>query len=280
MYFAHHKGQHIRLAYADSLRGPWKIHEPGVLNAAETAFFRPQPDPDPSPSGVYTHVASPEIYADHAHQRIVMWFHGMWTEGKQWPAALPEARAWLRENGYAQYTQAAESADGLHFTALPAISRQSYLRVFEHRGQFYAIARLGQLLRASDPRAEFEPGPNPFRGGPYANRVRHVALLPRGDQLEVFFSAIGDAPEGILHTTIPLTGDWTQWKAASYEQVLAPEARYECPDLPVAPSQAGEIHGPARQLRDPALYQENGRINLFYTVCGEQGIGGAAITLK
>src|SRR5215475_8674671 len=30
MYFAHHKGTHIRLAYADSLSGPWKIYEPGV----------------------------------------------------------------------------------------------------------------------------------------------------------------------------------------------------------------------------------------------------------
>src|ERR1051325_11075203 len=32
MYFAHHKGTYIRLAYSDSLRGPWKIYEPGVLN--------------------------------------------------------------------------------------------------------------------------------------------------------------------------------------------------------------------------------------------------------
>jgi len=83
MYFAHHKGQFIRLAYADSLHGPWKIYEPGVLNVSETALFRPQPDPDPTPSGVYTHVASPEIYVDQNSKRMVMWFHGMWTEGKR-----------------------------------------------------------------------------------------------------------------------------------------------------------------------------------------------------
>src|SRR5882672_1166461 len=46
MYFAHHRGMYIRLAYADSLHGPWKIYEPGVLNVSETAFYRPQPDPD------------------------------------------------------------------------------------------------------------------------------------------------------------------------------------------------------------------------------------------
>jgi hypothetical protein len=45
MYFANHMGTFIRLAYADALTGPWKIYEPGVLQARDTAFFRPQPDP-------------------------------------------------------------------------------------------------------------------------------------------------------------------------------------------------------------------------------------------
>src|SRR3954449_2577217 len=30
-YFGHHKGQYIRLAYADAIGGPWKIYEPGVV---------------------------------------------------------------------------------------------------------------------------------------------------------------------------------------------------------------------------------------------------------
>lgn len=280
MYFAHHKGQFIRMAYADSLHGPWRVYEPGVLNVADTAFFRPQPDPDPSPSGAYTHLASPEILVDQGRKRIVMWAHGMWTEGRQWPAKLEEARTWLRTNGYAQYTQAAESADGLHFEALPPITRDSYMRVFAHGGEFYGIARLGRLLRAKDPRTAFEAGPNPFRDGPYAGRVRHVALLPDAGKLDVFFSAIGDAPEKILHTTISLAGDWTQWKAAGYEEVLTPQTAYECPDLPIAPSEVGEIYGPAKQLRDPALYVEDGKVFLFYTVCGEQGIGAAEVTLR
>jgi hypothetical protein len=278
MYFAHHKGQHIRLAYADSLHGPWKVYEPGVMDVSQTAFFRPQPDPEPSPYGVYTHVASPEIYVDQARKRIVMWVHGQWTDGKRWPEAVPEATAWIRQNGYAQYTQVAESTDGLHFTALPVISKQPYLRVFEYGGEFYGIARLGLLLRAKGPLEEFQTGPNPFRDGPYSNRVRHVALFPRGDKLEVFLSVIGDAPEKILHTTISLTGDWTQWKAGPYTEVLRPEAAYECREMPTAPSEVGEIYGPAKQLRDPALFVENGKAYLFYTVCGEQGIGLAEVT--
>ncbi len=31
LYFAHHKGKYIRLAYADDLKGPWKIYEPRTL---------------------------------------------------------------------------------------------------------------------------------------------------------------------------------------------------------------------------------------------------------
>src|SRR5262245_36697016 len=29
LYFAHHMGGFIRLAYADSIAGPWKIYDPG-----------------------------------------------------------------------------------------------------------------------------------------------------------------------------------------------------------------------------------------------------------
>jgi hypothetical protein len=279
MYFAHHKGQYIRLAYADSLHGPWKIYEPGVLNVSATAFFRPQPDPDVAPPGVYTHIASPEIYVDPGAKRIILWFHGLWTEGQRWPAPLPEARAWLKAHGYAQYTQAAISSDGIHFTPQPAITRDPYLRVFQHGGEFYGIARLGDLLHAKDPLSSFEVGPDPFRDGPYGgHRVRHVALLPRGNKLDVFLSVIGTAPESILHTTIALDGDWRQWKASTYDTVLRPEAAYECPQLPVTASEIGEIYGPARQLRDPALYTENGKVFLFYTICGEQGIAAAEIS--
>jgi hypothetical protein len=279
MYFAHHKGHYIRLAYADSLHGPWKIYEPGVAHVETTAFFRPEPDPENSPPGAYTHVASPEIYVDGSRKRIVMWFHGVWTEGKRWPEDPKEARKWMREQGYAQFTQSAESTDGIHFEAKPAITKQSYLRVFRHADEYYGLARLGQLLRSKDPLGSFETGPDPFRGTPYAGRVRHVAILPHADKLDVFFSAIGDAPEGILHTTISLKGDWSEWKASGFEPVLMPEAAYECPEMPIAPSEIGEIYGPARQLRDPALYEENGKIYLFYTVCGEQGVGAAELTI-
>ena len=40
LYFADHKGLYIRLAYADSITGPWQVYEPGSLQIGES-FFAP-----------------------------------------------------------------------------------------------------------------------------------------------------------------------------------------------------------------------------------------------
>ena len=284
MYFAHHRGAFIRLAYADSLHGPWKVYVPGVLNVSATALYRPQPDPPYEIYGVYTHVASPEVLVDDTNKRIIMWVHGQFSDGQRWPEDPTEAHAWLREHNYNQVTQVTVSRDGLQFTAQPAISPEPYLRVFQHGGEYFGLVRLGRLVHSSDPLKPFENGPSPFRDTPYNNKVRHVALLADGDTLHIFFSVIGAAPESILHTTMALEGDWKSWKVGGFDEVLKPEARYECPDWPVRQSEVGEIYGAARQLRDPALYVESGadgtrRVTLFYTVCGEQGVAAADVRL-
>ena len=51
LYFAHHLGSYIRLAYADDLSGPWQIHAPGVLDLAQTPML-------------YEHIASPDVHVD------------------------------------------------------------------------------------------------------------------------------------------------------------------------------------------------------------------------
>jgi hypothetical protein len=280
LYFAHHMGAFIRLAYADAITGPWKIYEPGVLPVTATAFYRPPPDPPENLENFYTHVASPEIHVDDANRRLVLWFHGWWTDGTMWPVGEPAARAWARQHGYAQFTQSADSGDGVHFTVHPAITKSSYLRVFQHGGDFYSMSRLGLLLRSRDPFASFETGANAFRDGPYAHRVRHVAVLRRDLTLYVFFTGIGDAPERVMMSTIDLTADWKAWKASAPIELLRPEAPYECPTLPNEPSEAGDIKGPARQLRDPGIFEENGRTYLFYSICGEQGLAAASLAFQ
>jgi len=278
MYFGNHMGEFIRLAYADDLAGPWKIHEPGVLQVRDTAMFRPGPDPKETLEDFYTHIASPEILIDRGQRRLVMWFHGWWTKGERWPADPAAARAWAQKNGYSQFTQAAMSTDGLQFDVEPAITRTPYLRVFQHDGYYYGVSRLGRLSRSKDPLASFELGPNPFRDGPYAGRIRHVALMLRGSRLYVFFTAIGDTPERVMLSTIDLAGEWTTWRASAAIDVIQPETAYECTNLFNQPSEAGDIAIPVRQIRDPFLFEEGGRAYLFYSICGEQGIAAGEIT--
>ncbi len=211
-----------------------------------------------------------------------MWFHGWWTNGERWPFEPGEAdaRAAMRRRGYDQFTQVAESSDGIHFVAREAISKQMYLRVFQHRSYFYGLSEPGVLSRSADPLLRFEVGPNPFRDGPYANRVRHVAFVARGTRLYVFFTAVGDTPERVLASTIDLTPDWTSWRATSPVDVLQPETIYECADLPIEPSRRGAVMRRVRQIRDPFVFEESGKMFLFYAICGEQGIAAAEITLR
>jgi hypothetical protein len=57
LYFAHHQGKFIRLAYADQLEGPWKIYEPGTLQLKEAG-------------ACHDHIASPDVHIDDATPNI------------------------------------------------------------------------------------------------------------------------------------------------------------------------------------------------------------------
>ncbi len=47
LYFADHKGRYIRLAYADKLLGPWRIHPPGSLQLEQSCFLTKPPTVTP-----------------------------------------------------------------------------------------------------------------------------------------------------------------------------------------------------------------------------------------
>jgi hypothetical protein len=249
-----------------------------VLHVRDTALFRPQPDSSRF-GGFNTHLASPEVFIDTAHRRIVLWSHGWFTNGERWPAEPRAAQQWANEHGYGQFSQASTSADGLHFTAQPGITKESYIRVFQYGGKYYGMARLGKLLRTDDPLSAFENGPDPFRDSMFANKVRHVAVTVRGSRLNVLFTVIGDAPERLYFSTIDLTPDWNAWRVTTPVEILRPEKDYECVALPIARSEVGDVEVPVRQIRDPALFEEQGRTYLIYSTCGEQGLAGAEIKM-
>ena len=43
LYFADHKGDHIKMAYSDYLLGPWKIHKGGTLQLNQSGFLTEEP---------------------------------------------------------------------------------------------------------------------------------------------------------------------------------------------------------------------------------------------
>jgi hypothetical protein len=275
LYFADHKGDHIRLAYSDSLEGPWRIHAPGALRLEDSLYptaplrspgaklepKRPGIAPDGTPGipgmeedAVTPHIASPDVHVDHSRRRIVMYFHGLHA---------------YRD----QRSRVALSEDGLRFAPLPALLGPSYFRVFAHGDAHYALVMPGMLYRSADGLHGFEKVADLF-GEPLQ---RHAALLKRGDTLFVFWSRVMDAPESILVSRVDLHGDCRDWRASPPEVLLRPEQDWEGANLPVAPSWRGAINLPVNQLRDPCIFEQDGRVFLLYAVAGESGIGIAEL---
>jgi hypothetical protein len=61
---------------------------------------------------------------------------------------------------------------------------------------------------------------------------------------------------------------------------LRPELDYEGAKLPNERSKRGYIDERVNQLRDPAIYEENGETYLLYSVAGESGIAIAEINFS
>ena len=272
LYFADHKGAYIRLAYADALTGPWKVHPPGSLQLADSLFPTEPPEVPPELLAAAearlknsnlghdalhemttVHIASPDVHVDDETRTIVMYFHGLEAAG-------------------VQVTRAATSTDGIRFEARPEILGRTYLRAFRHAGMTYAMAMPGRFYRSADGFTAFEEGPLLFNSD-----MRHAALLKRGDTLHVFWTQVGQIPERILLSTIDVSGDWMSWQESAPAEVLRPERDWEGADAPLEPSVRSTAYGHVNQLRDPAVYVEDGRVFLLYAVAGESGIGLAEV---
>ena len=250
LYFGHHKGTFIRLAYADRLEGPWQIYPPGTLRVNDTRC-----------SG---HIASPDVHIDPKAGQLSMYFHGPVPQAME--NAAPNAEA------AGQYSFVAHSADGIHFNAQTDILGAPYFRVFQWQEMSYALGMPGIFYRSADGASGFERGPVLF-----SRSMRHTAVQVKGSILFVYYSSAGDCPERILCSTVDLRPDWRQWQASPPVEVLAPELAYEGADLALAASQRGWAPERVRQLRDPGIYEEDDRTFLLYSIAGEAGIAAAEI---
>ena len=205
------------------------------------------------------HIGSPDVHVDKENKLLYMYFHGP-VEGK------------------GQLTGVASSTDGLHYKATDEILGKFYFRVWRHKGFYYALAKngnsgWGELYRSENGLTSFESRGN------FLRKVRHSAVLIRNHCLLIFYSRVGDAPERIMVATVNMRPDWLEWKPSKSIEVIRPETNYEGIGFLSGPSE----HGPAtnvQQLRDPCIYEEEGKIYLFYTIAGEMGIAMSEIEIE
>jgi hypothetical protein len=251
LYFSEHSGDHIKLAYSDSLNGNWRIYDGGVLDLS--GF-----------SDAYDHIASPDIYIDDENKKIRLYFHA-------------RSRSKHRE----QWSYASISTDGINFDEFcDQPLAPFYLRVFYKHQYFYGMTKGGNLWRSKDGLTCFENGPNPFNSDlskelwhNEPGSIRHVCFNLVGDTLEVYYSRIGDAPERIYSSLINVDSpDWSIWRATTESEVIRAIEKYEGGDLPIAASESGPANFDENSLRDPFVINYLGKVYMFYTVRGEKGI--------
>lgn len=72
--------------------------------------------------------------------------------------------------------------------------------------------------------------------------------------------------------------DWNDCQAEREQVLLKPELDGEGANEKMVPSMRGEMGVKVNQLRDPAIFEENGQLYLLYIGAGEQAIGIAKVT--
>jgi hypothetical protein len=246
MYFAHHSGTYIRLAYADDIEGPWLIYEPGTLKLDDAMAFK-------------GHIASPDVHVDDQSKQIRMYFHGPTKEM------------------VGQWTGIAFSENGIDFTASTEILGKFYFRVWQWKDKWYALAKnnnegWGELYQSDDGLTAFKSKGN------FLKDARHTAVMIKGDYLLIFYSRVGDAPERILMSSVDMSLNCRAWAPSIPIEVIEPEMDYEGIKYLTTVSEHGSTVA-VRELRDPCIYTENGSYWLFYTIAGEEGIAGIEVTI-
>jgi hypothetical protein len=285
MYFGHHKGKSLRLAYADRLEGPWAMHPDPIIPLADSLFEPEDPAPDPTlpkPDWVralggdylYAHVASPDAHIDEANRRIVMYYHGLLRNGDQ-------------------QTRLATSADGLYFTPQAPLLGPPYFRATRldgpDGGMIYLSmweGRLGRMTSWQGP-VELAPpihdgyhlpphvsGRNPGQPG---RQIRHGHIFAHDRRLHMTFSRIGDCPERCLHCEVVPADDWADWRFGPVSDLLHPAPGWEGGDLPIRLSIMGTAWERLHELRDPALFTDNGKVYMAYCGGAESGLGIARV---
>jgi len=160
MYFAHHKGTHIKLAFANNIFGPWNVFQKGVLSLNEIQGR--------------DHLASPDIY--FSNERIFMIYHSVYKKS-------------------VQLSSIAVSNDGLNFTPKTERFASFYFRRFVFKSEIYGFAKsensYGCIYKLVN--NKFQIVNNKF-----IYNLRHGSIIIENNKVYCYFTRIGDSPEKVL----------------------------------------------------------------------------------
>jgi len=287
LYFAHHRGDYIRMAWATDVAGPWTLHQTG----SDVALG----DRGVLDNGDMVINVGMGIEIEENHLAFIMYFHS-------------GSSTFFNGNEInSQNTWVSTSSNGLEFldNIRPVRLGSSYFRVFSHGGELYSLDNSGFPRRALDPENPWEPTadyysdliipslwerhPNQVLQDPITDlgitrsvlRVRHTAVRVVGDELQVFYTERGGAPERVLFSTLDLgVEDWRDWRL-SYpgEVLLEATPGWEGGQFPPTPSATGTAPEDVNQLRDPAIFEDvDGTLYLIYSGRGEDALGIARLS--
>ena len=297
LYFSHHKGDFIRMAYADLIEGPWTVYEPGVLSLQQSGFPVNQ-------------VPSLSVWAGFAElwhnfsifivrDTMLAIYQALDTDQERrkdrglTPSqtktphiASPDIVVDNRNqrilmffhgqrDSLSQITGIASSKDGVNFTATDKTVGAVYTRYFNYGDQHYLLSSPGILFRSDNILGPYTPRDKSL----FEVNLRHAAVMLEGDYLTVAWSKVGEAPERILLSQVDLSApNWNRWRATEAVELLAPELPWEGASLAPMPSLRGELISVANELRDPYLFVDShNQKYLLYVGAGEQAIGIASL---
>ena len=293
LYFSHHKGDFIRLAYADKVEGPWAIYEPGALALQDSGFPNESIPRLTLSEGLTELWDSVSIYLfrdsilavyqaavtdqEIRKQRGIAASQTLKPHIASPEVVIDEANQQIvmffhgQRDSLSQVSGVAVSKNGLEFTSNEQKLGAVYLRSFAYKDQHYFLAAPGILYRSDTLLGHYEPRGKSLFG----NNARHSAVLLQDDQLTVVWSRVGDAPERLLVSTVSLSSsDWDDWVPTYPTELLRGEQPWEGSELPVLSSLRGETNEPINDLRDPDIFVDiDGQIYLVYVAAGEQSIG-------
>lgn len=249
LYFAHHVGKYIRMAYSDSIFGPYKLYKKGALHLKNTPG--------------YGHCASPDIIIDNENKKIIMYYHCPYNQSKTFTQKI-------KSNN--QLTFYAYSPDGLNFVSEKISISHPYFRYFVWNNTEYGIAMCRHecsiiYKKINNVFTEFSK---------IIKSARHTAIFNYNNKLYVVYSIVGDNPEHILISEI---SDIEKGITSDPKTLIYPELEYEHGNKPKIKSKYGPEYEKVNQLRDPYVYIENDNIYILYTVCGEKGIAIATFKI-